>query len=146
MLRFLRARKFSVLAACDMLEKVLMHRHLASNFFKLSDILDPRMSSLLDTGYYLPLIEKDHLGRQIIIFDVSKFDVNKFISTDVFRLNNLLMAYYLKQEECQVAGFVFHFIGSNITMKYISLFSPTDLKVFYGKGKISCKISFIFKF
>lgn len=87
------------------MEDQLLHRQRNPRFFLNLDIHDQRMMSLIDNGCFIPLIEKDHLGQQVIILDASKINVSKNTTIDPFRVMNLMMAYYIDQEDSQVAGF-----------------------------------------
>lgn len=128
LLRFLRTKKFTVLAALEMLEKYLIIRQVYPKWYQKLDIQDTRMTGLLESGYLFPLIQKDNKGRQIVISCPSRLDVNKYNSDDSIRLNALIFAYFLDQEACQVAGFVYVIVGKNISVKYLSLFSLTTIR------------------
>ena len=115
------------MCALEMLEDVLKSRKKSPQLFNNLQIDDPKLSEILDAGLLIPLIEKDAGNRQVIILQCSKFAVDKFSSIDVFRLMNLVVAYFLSLEECQVAGFVFISLGDNTSMKHLGCFSTADL-------------------
>jgi hypothetical protein len=128
LLRFLRAKKFSVQQACELLETGLILRQLQPTLYCNLDIMNPKMSALLDTGYLTPLKERDEYGRRIVIARVSSVDPNKFTAYDIMRLNILFFGYLLGEEESQIAGFVYIIDNSNITLKHASIFSFMDIK------------------
>lgn len=67
LLRFLRTKKFSVPMAEEMLERYLTIRQLYPNWFQNLDIEDPDIEAIIDAGYLVPLMERDHHGRRVIL-------------------------------------------------------------------------------
>lgn len=115
------------MAAFEMLEKNLAERQTRSDWYLNLSLDDQKISALFDTGYLCALPQKDELGRQLMFYRFSVLDTNKFTSTDVIRLNNLIFSYCLLSEDIQVAGFVLIFDATNVSMQFMSLFSLTDL-------------------
>lgn len=75
LLRFLRTKKFSVPLAQDMLERYLTIRQLYPNWFQNLDINDPAMEAIIDSGYLVPLPQKDRHGRQVILSCAGKHTI-----------------------------------------------------------------------
>ena len=67
LLRFLRTKKFSLPMAQDMLERYLTIRQLYPDWFQNLDINDPELEAIIDSGYLVPLPQRDGHGRQIIL-------------------------------------------------------------------------------
>lgn len=67
LLKFLRTKKFSVPMAQDMLERYLTVRQLYPEWFQKLDINDPDIEAIIDSGYIVPLPQKDENGRQVIL-------------------------------------------------------------------------------
>lgn len=128
LLRFLRVKKFNVPASCEILEKYLTIRQLYSNWFQKLDINDPVMSELFDLGYMVPLPQRDHLGRQILLISSGKFDPYKYTSEHMAKIHALVCESVMDEEESQVAGYVYVNDESGINMGFISLWSITDIR------------------
>lgn len=129
MLQFLRAKKYSVPIACEMLETGMIARQIYPNLYKNLDILQPALSELYDIGYLTALKERDDLGRKIVIARVASVDPNKHSAADIMRLNMIFFGCLLSEEESQIAGFVYIIDNSDITLKHASIFSFMDIKI-----------------
>lgn len=73
LLRFLRAKKFSVPMAEQMLLKYLNLRHTFPAMIKKLDFLEPKVASLISNGYIFASPFRDSKGRRVIIAFASKF-------------------------------------------------------------------------
>lgn len=73
LLRFLRAKKFSVPMAEQMLLKYLNLRHTFPAMIKKLDFLEPKVSSLINNGYIFASPIRDSKGRRVIIAFASEF-------------------------------------------------------------------------
>ena len=67
LLRFLRTKKFSLPLAQEMLKRYLTMRQLYPDWFQNLDINDPDLEAIIDSGYLVPLLERDEHGRQVIL-------------------------------------------------------------------------------
>lgn len=132
LLRFLRTKKFSVAAACEMLERYLTIRQLYPQWFKQLDGEDQALSEILETGYLVPLLERDCHGRQIIMSFAGKFDTSRFTSAQMARAHSLICEALLDDEESQVAGYTYVNDESGLSMSLLGLWSLTDLKCMLG--------------
>lgn len=128
LLRFLRTKKFSVPAACEMLERYLTIRQLFPQWFSKLDIDDPALNEIFDNGYLVPLPQRDEQGRQVIFSVAAKFDPYKFTSVQMARIHSLICEALLDDEESQVAGYVYVNDESGMNMGFVSLWSLTDLR------------------
>lgn len=128
LLRFLRTKKFSVPAACEMLERYLTIRQLFPQWFKNLDIDDPALNEIFENGYLVPLPERDEFGRQVIFSVGGKFDPYKYTSVQMARIHSLICEALLDEEDSQVAGYVYINDESGMNMGFISLWSLTDLR------------------
>lgn len=72
LLRFLRAKKFSVPMAEQMLLKYLNLRHTFPAMIKKLDFLEPKVASLINNGYIFASPIRDSKGRRVIIAFASK--------------------------------------------------------------------------
>ncbi|KAI8117007.1 clavesin-1 [Lucilia cuprina] len=128
LLRFLRTKKFSVPAACEMLERYLTIRQLFPQWFTKLDIEDPALNEIFENGYLVPLPQRDEHGRQVIFSVAAKFDPYKFTSVQMARIHSLICEALLDDEESQVAGYVYVNDESGMNMGFVSLWSLTDLR------------------
>lgn len=128
LLRFLRTKKFSVPAACEMLERYLTIRQLFPHWFTKLDIEDPAIKEIFENGYLVPLPQRDEFGRRVIFSVAGKFDPYKFTSVQMARIHSLICEALLDEEDSQVAGYVYVNDESGMNMGFISLWSLTDLR------------------
>lgn len=128
LLRFLRTKKFSVPLAQDMLERYLTIRQLYPNWFQNLDINDPDMEAIIDSGYLVPLPQRDHHGRQVILSCAGRFDPYKFTSAQMARAHSLVVETLMDEEENQVHGYSHVNDESGLTMGHLSAWSLTDIR------------------
>lgn len=128
LLRFLRTKKFSIPAACEILERYLTVRQIYPHWFQKLDIEDPDIEAIITSGYLVPLLERDDHGRQVILSCAGKFDINKFTSAQMARAHSLVCEVLLDDEENQVAGYTHVNDESGLTMGILGLWSLVDLK------------------
>lgn len=128
LLRFLRTKKFSVAAACEMLERYLTIRQLYPQWFTKLDIEDKELGEIIDSGYLVPLPVRDEHGRQLILSCAGKFDPYRYTSAQMARAHSLICESLLDDEESQVAGYTHINDESGITMGFVSLWSLVDIR------------------
>lgn len=114
------------MAALETLENYLTVRKQYSEWYDNLSLDDTKLNSLIDSGHYCPLLKKDKLGRQVIFFGCAPFEVPKFTSLDAIRMNTLIFANFLQDENIQVAGIVMIYDAISINMQILSAFSITD--------------------
>ncbi|XP_015586941.1 clavesin-2 isoform X2 [Cephus cinctus] len=128
LLRFLRTKKFSVPMAQDMLERYLTIRQLYPNWFQNLDIEDPDIEAIIDSGYLVPLLERDENGRQVILSCAGRFDPYKYTSAQMARAHSLVVESLMDHEENQVRGYTHVNDESGLTMGHVSAWSLTDIR------------------
>lgn len=132
LLRFLRTKKFSVPAACEMLQRYLTIRQLYPQWFQKLDIEDKALEEIIDMGYLVPLPMRDENGRQLILSCGGKFDTHRFTSAQMARVHSLVCESLLDDEESQVAGYSHVNDESGMSMSLISLWTLSDIKNMLG--------------
>lgn len=128
LLRFLRTKKFSLPMAQEMLERYLKIRQLYPEWFQNLDINDKYLEEIIDSGYLIPLKEKDKYGRQVIISCAGRFDPYKFTSAQMARAHSIVVESLMDEEDNQVHGYIHVNDESGLTMGHISAWSLTDIK------------------
>ncbi|XP_063702524.1 clavesin-2 [Culicoides brevitarsis] len=128
LLRFLRTKKFSIPAACEILERYMTVRQIYPHWFQKLDIEDPDIEGIITSGYLVPLLERDDHGRQVILSCAGKFDTSRYTSAQMARAHSLVCEVLLDDEENQVAGYTHINDESGLTMSILSLWSLVDLK------------------
>lgn len=140
LIRYLRAKKFNVPAACTLYQKYLINRQVYPDWFKSLDVDDPHLVELLHGGFFVPLPDRDSRGRQVILHRFSHLNADKFTSTDVFRVQEMLHQTMYDDEETQIAGFVYIFDYRGITMKHVAMFSLVDFKNYTKMVRSGCPV------
>lgn len=92
LLRFLRTKKFSLPLAQEMLERYLTIRQLYPDWFQNLDAYDPDIEAIIDSGYLVPLPERDQHGRKVILSCAGNYLTNR--RTHVLKHN--IMSKYTK--------------------------------------------------
>ncbi|RZF32816.1 hypothetical protein LSTR_LSTR011462 [Laodelphax striatellus] len=128
LLRFLRTKKFSVPQAQEMLERYLIIRQMYPKWFHKLDVNDPAISDILDSGYLIPLPERDSDGRKVIISCAGKFDPVKHSSTEMARVHSLVVESLMDDPENQIRGYTYVNDESGLTMGHICLWSFNDIR------------------
>ncbi|XP_034242677.1 clavesin-1 [Thrips palmi] len=128
LLRFLRTKKFSVPMAQEMLERYLAIRQLYPQWFRGLDVMDPKISDILDAGYLIPLPERDDFGRKVLFSCAGRFDPYKFSSADMARTHGLVVEAIMDDEQNQVCGYSYVNDEAGMTAGHVSLWSLADIR------------------
>ncbi|XP_043482323.1 clavesin-2 [Leptopilina heterotoma] len=128
LLRFLRTKKFSLPLAEEMLERYLTMRQLYPDWFQNLDINDPDIEAIIDSGYLVPLLERDEHGRKVILSCAGRFDPYKYTSAQMARTHSIVVEALMDEEENQVKGYTHLNDESGLTMGHISAWSLTDIR------------------
>lgn len=126
LLRFLRAKKFSLPMAQQTLLKYL---NLKKRFPKATcdlDCLDPKMNDLFTSGYLFVSPIRDKQGRRVIIGVGSNLDPHKYTDEDHFRIHMITYETLLCDEETQVRGLTYFGDIKGVSTSHITLWSPTE--------------------
>ncbi|KAL1457146.1 hypothetical protein WDU94_001807 [Cyamophila willieti] len=126
LLRFLRAKKFSLPMAQQTLLKYL---NLKKRFPKATcdlDCLDPKMINLINSGYLFVSPVRDTQGRRVIIGVGNNLDPHKYTEDDQFKIHMLTYETLLLDEETQVRGLTYFADIKGVSTSHITLWSPTE--------------------
>ncbi|EDS26697.1 phosphatidylinositol transfer protein SEC14 [Culex quinquefasciatus] len=126
LLRFLRTKKFSVVRACETLQKYLTMRQTYPKWCRKLDPQDPEISALLDYCALVP-VGRDSSGRIVVMGVVRNFDASRHGSDDMIRLNMLVTEALLDDEANQIAGFTHVFDNSAMTMAHVTCWTLENI-------------------
>lgn len=81
LLRFLRAKKFSVNMAQESIERFILLRSTQDGlYFQRMDMYEARVMQLINLGYIFCVPQRDNLGRRIIVYRPGVFDPGEYFS------------------------------------------------------------------
>lgn len=129
LLRFLRVRKFNHVAACENLGRYLVLRQKFAEWFQKLDVSEPWVDEMIDDWPILPLGYDDR-GRLVIMIKMGNFNVERFNNVDQIRMMMMILESYYEEEKMQVAGCVYVFEDTGLTMSHVAQWSLTDIKNF----------------
>ncbi|XP_043286862.1 clavesin-1 isoform X2 [Venturia canescens] len=118
LLRFLRTKKFSLPMAQEMLERYLTIRQLYPEWFQNLDIDDPDIEAIIDSGYLVPLQQRDERGRRVILS----------CAAQMARAHSLVVEALMDDEDNQVHGYSHVNDESGLTMGHLSAWSLNDIR------------------
>ncbi|KAL5022439.1 hypothetical protein ScPMuIL_001594 [Solemya velum] len=164
LLQILRARKFSQLAARELIENYWKYRDMHKEWYRGTDPSDPKVQYVWKNGVYLILPGRDKNGRKVMLLRLAKleldgknYDIHEYIRAVVM----IFEAMFL-DENCQVNGMVIvcdmtgfslkhqHFFGMDNSKKYMDIFqhaTPARIKEmhYYNIGPVFEAFMTVFK-
>ncbi|EAT40272.1 AAEL008007-PA [Aedes aegypti] len=126
LLRFLRVKKFSVLKACETLEKYLIMRQTYPKWCKNLDPLKEDLQEVLNYCALVP-VGRDSEGRIVVMGVVRNFDAQKQNSDQMIRLNMIVTESLLDEEANQIAGFTHVFDNTDMTLAHVTCWSLENI-------------------
>ncbi|XP_018569220.1 alpha-tocopherol transfer protein-like [Anoplophora glabripennis] len=137
LLRFLRVKKFSIPMAQQVLLKYLNYRKKFKHIMYDLDYMDSKVHQLITNGYIFVSPFRDTNGRRVIIYDLGKFDLDKFNGTDMSRAHAITYETLMEDEENQILG-VNHVadLGA-VGPSFVTLFSVTEFAYLIRWGEQS---------
>lgn len=127
LLRFLRAKKFSIPMAEEAIERyILLRKCYNGALFQNLDYKRPILLELVNKGFIFTLPERDALGRRIIMYRAKMFDLSKNNNVDL--MNTIMLSYetVLEDEHNQINGIVHIVDCSNCGLEFLTLFTPKE--------------------
>lgn len=127
LLRFLRARKFNVTAACEMLENYLICFDRWPQCVRFSDSVD-LYSKLIDGAFLVPLGYAPE-GQFVMLYRPAGIELRWMGTEHVFKLGSALIECYLEEEQFQVCGLEIICDFQGATLAYFGMWTVMDLKL-----------------
>ncbi|CAF4751536.1 unnamed protein product [Pieris macdunnoughi] len=126
LLRFLRHKKFSVPMAQQTLLKYLNLRKFYSNCMVNLDCQDPNLKEIISSGYIAVSPVRDSLGRRVIVYNMSKFNISKFTCWDMVRAHIVIYETLMEDQTDQIHGFVHVGDGMGSSKTHVTAWNPID--------------------
>ncbi|CAH2034625.1 unnamed protein product, partial [Iphiclides podalirius] len=126
LLRFLRQKKYSIPMAQQTLLKYLSLRKYYPECFSKLDYEDSRVAEILNNGYIVVSPVRDGKGRRVIVYNMSKFNANKFTCWDMCRVHIVVYESLLDDQADQILGFTHVGEGTGVTSAHITAWNPSD--------------------
>lgn len=104
---------------------ILRKRH--PEWFDVSMPSMDLLKTLISSGFFYLLKNRDASGRRVLMVNADKFDVDKYNSNEAFVGSYISVLAALESEETQVIGFVHVINYTNTTMSYFSKFPVGDV-------------------
>lgn len=128
LLRFLRVCKFNVARACAKLENFLTIHQEFPTWFHNVTIDDPGVRCVLESGYVVPLPERDRYGRLVLFFVQGYLDPDTHSIADIIRTADLIFQMFYDDERTQIAGHIWIYDDAGSNLKHFRQWGINDIK------------------
>ncbi|XP_059618252.1 clavesin-2-like [Phlebotomus argentipes] len=142
LLRFLRARKFCVTEACQLLVNYLSRRKMLPSIFENLDFKSPEIDFFIQNKSVYILPEVDKHGRNVLFFDVGQMDPKQCTALDCLRMCNVLFEHLSIDARSQTNGVVKVVDCTNEEFAFVAMWTPAKIKEFSQCWQKTFPISF----
>ncbi|KAL5022514.1 hypothetical protein ScPMuIL_001669 [Solemya velum] len=130
LLQILRARKFSQLAARELLENYWKYRTMYKEWYRGTDPSDPKVQYVWKHGVHLMLPGRDKNGRKVVLARIGNMEITgeNYDSCLFMRAAAMLFEATSFDENCQVNGMIIINDLTGFSMKHQTFFGMDNSK------------------
>ncbi|GJQ77894.1 hypothetical protein Trydic_g16146 [Trypoxylus dichotomus] len=137
LLRFLRAKKFSLPMAQQMLLKYLNFRKVFKRACYDMDYRDNMAFDLIDSGFIFASPFRDSTGRRVVVCIPRVVDPYRHTSADVIKAIFITLETLIDDEKNQIMGFTYVADARGIQPSYVSMWNITEFATLMKWGEHS---------
>ncbi|XP_034481136.1 alpha-tocopherol transfer protein-like [Drosophila innubila] len=137
LLRFLRAKKFSVPMAEQTMLKYLNIRRTFPHMATKLDFLEPRLSDVIEQGYIFAGPKRDKNGRRVVIINAKGLNPKLHTSCDQAKAHFLTYECLMEDQETQITGLSHVGDFAGVTTSHVTNWNPTEFARVFKWGEQS---------